>query len=213
MPGPPVATFVPVNTAPLERALTQETAPPLGLLPQTVIRLLYAQSAPPRLAAHLRLVQAVAQELTGELIEAYPALVFDCDEVLFGAATHDIGKTVVPSELSVPGSAHEQAGFKLLVEHGVDPRLARFARNHGTWNAEATIEDLLVTLADKIWKAKRVQHLEDLVTQRLCAASGQDPWQAFMKLDDILVRIAGGADDRLAFQNQFPATTLGSLCR
>jgi hypothetical protein len=107
--------------------------------------------------------------------------------VLFGAATHDIGKTVHPGELSGPGSTHEQAGYQLLLDHGVAETMARFARTHAAWTGpNITIEDLLVSLADKIWKAKRVPDLEQLVLDRLAAAAGQQPWEAFLALDTVL---------------------------
>lgn len=135
---------------------------------------------------------------------------FNRDEVLFGAATHNIGKTIHTSELSQPGTRHEQAGCELLIECGVEARLARFAANHGTWSApDISIEDLLVSLADKIWKAKRVPDLEDRIVQRICDTSGEPRWQAFMKLDDLLDRLARDADTRLAFQNQYPAPAIG----
>ena len=47
--------------------------------------------------------------------------------MLFGAATHDIGKTMHVAELSAPGSEHEEAGRQLLLAHGISPELARFA--------------------------------------------------------------------------------------
>ena len=52
--------------------------------------------------------------------------------MLFGAATHDIGKTPHPAELSGPGSAHEEAGRELLLSLGGSPRLARFAATHAS---------------------------------------------------------------------------------
>jgi hypothetical protein len=61
-----------------------------------------------------------------------------------------------------------------------------------------------VSLADKVWKAKRVPDLEQLVVDRLAAASDQPAWQAFLDLDDELTRLADGADERLAFQNAYP---------
>jgi hypothetical protein len=58
----------------------------------------------------------------------------------------------------------------------------------------------VVSLADKIWKAKRVPDLEQLVVARLDG----EPWEAFMALDDELDRIAATADHRLAFQSSYP---------
>jgi HD superfamily phosphohydrolase YqeK len=187
----------------LDRALT-DTAP-VQPLPEKAAALLREVSAPPRLAAHLRAVHDVACQLTVALAELYPALRFDREEVLFGAATHDIGKVAHPAELSQPGTCHERAGYELLIECGVEDRLARFAARHGTWTApDISTEDLLVSLADKIWKAKRVPDLEDRIVLRICDISGESRWQVFMNLDDVLDRIARGADARLAFQNQYP---------
>jgi hypothetical protein len=123
--------------------------------------------------------------------------------VLFGAATHDIGKVRHPAELSGPGSAHELAGYSLLLSLGIEEASARFARTHGSWDVpDAPFEDLLVTLADKVWKGKRVPALEERVSERL----GGPPWETFLALDDELERIAAGADARLAFQAAFPTT-------
>jgi hypothetical protein len=46
----------------------------------------------------------------------------------------DVGKVVHREELSGPGSAHEPAGYELLVAHGVAPERARFARTHAVWD-------------------------------------------------------------------------------
>jgi len=137
--------------------------------------------------------------------ERYPAVIFDRDAVLFGAATHDIGKTVHLDELGGPGSAHEEAGQALLLGHGIGPEFARFAATHASWaEAEVGFEDLLVSLADKIWKNKRVPELEDLVVARLARATGRAAWEEFIALDEILARIGDAADERLAFQASFP---------
>jgi hypothetical protein len=174
-------------------------------LPATVVTLLVDLNAPPRLAAHLRAVHDVAVSLTDWLSERYPQLPFDREAVLFGAASHDIGKVRHVEELSAPGSLQEPAGHQLLLEAGVEPRLARFAGTHGSWHASGiTIDDLLVSLSDKVWKAQRVRDLEQLVLDLLAAASAQPPWQAFLDLDDELTRLADGADERLAFQNAHP---------
>ncbi|MFC6882116.1 MULTISPECIES: HDIG domain-containing metalloprotein [Actinomadura] len=181
------------------------TDPGLRPLPERAVRLLEDVGAPPRLAAHLRAVHDVAAEIVAWVDERYPAVGADADAVLFGAATHDIGKARHAAELSGPGSEHEGAGYALLREHGVEERLARFARTHASWNGpDVGIDDLLVSLADKVWKAKRVDDLERLVVGRLAAASGEEPWEAFMALDDLCDRLAAGADDRLAFQNAYP---------
>src|SRR4051812_33975635 len=121
-------------SAPLRRALTDPGEPPLVSLPPQVTELLETLGAPPRLAAHLRVVHDVARQLTRALADQCPQLRFDRDAVLFGAATHDIGKTIHLGELTGPGSAHEEAGYELLLRHGVDEALARFARTHASWH-------------------------------------------------------------------------------
>lgn len=185
----------------LRRALTDPGPRPL---PDEVSELLEKLAAPPRLAAHLRAVHDVACSLADWLEKQHPELVFDREATLFGAATHDIGKTIHPEELSGPGAAHEQAGYELLLSQGIDEERARFARTHAAWSADVGVEDLLVSTADKVWKAKRVTDLEQLLVDRLTAASGQSPWEVFMALDDVLDRIAAAADGRLAFQARHP---------
>lgn len=136
-----------------------------------------------------------------------PGLDVNRAAVLFGAATHDIGKTVHVAELSGPGSAHEEAGRELLLAHGFSPALARFAGTHASWTAPGvTVEDLLVSTADKVWKNKRVPELEDLVVIRLTQASGRERWEEYLALDDLLGGIGDGADHRLAFQAAFPVS-------
>jgi putative nucleotidyltransferase with HDIG domain len=187
----------------LRRALTE---PGLRPLPERAARLLEDLDAPPRLAAHLRAVHDVAAELVDWMSRRHPGLAVDAEAVLFGAATHDIGKALHPPELSGPGAEHEHAGHGLLRERGVEERLARFARTHASWDDPGIgVDDLLVSLADAIWKAERVTRLEQRLVEVLAAASGQAEWEAFMDLDDICDRIAAGADGRLAFQSAYPA--------
>jgi len=179
--------------------------PPLLPLPDRVAELLSELACPPRLAAHLRAVHDVAHQLVDWVEQHYPAVIFDREAVLFGAATHDVGKTVHLAELSGPGSAHEEAGQVLLLGHGISPELARFAATHASWaDARVRLDDLLVSLADKVWKNKRVQDLEDLVVARLADASGRAAWEEFLTLDGILARIGDEADQRLEFQGSFP---------
>ncbi|GGN35555.1 hypothetical protein FHR83_006199 [Actinoplanes campanulatus] len=188
----------------LERAV-RGGAVPWPELPPEAVGLLVAVGAPARLGAHLRAVFAVARDLTGWLEAAHPAVVFDREAVLFGAATHDIGKVLHPEELSVPGSRHEPAGERLLLERGVPAGLARFAGTHGSWHdPRAGVDDHLVSVADKVWKGHRVEDLEQLLVRRIADVSGIAVWEAFMSLDDRLQGLAVGADDRLAFQNGFP---------
>ncbi|WP_327677212.1 HD domain-containing protein [Streptomyces sp. NBC_00467] len=189
----------------LLRALDAPGEPPLRPLPPVVAELLRSLEAPPRLAAHLRAVHDVAVELSDWVRDRYPDLAVDRDAVLFGAATHDIGKTLHPEELAGPGSAHEAAGRDLLLDRGFDPALARFAATHASWDDPAvTIEDLLVSTADKVWKDKRVPDLEDRLVRALAEATGREPWEEYLALDDLLSGLGADAGRRLAFQSEFP---------
>ncbi|MEV7774159.1 HDIG domain-containing metalloprotein [Kitasatospora sp. NPDC086791] len=178
-------------------------------LPAEVADLLRALDAPPRLVAHLALVHEVAERIAEFCADA--GLEFDRAAVRYGAATHDIGKTVHPEELSAPGSAHEAAGHALLLARRVPERLARFARSHASWGEPGvTVEELLVSLADKAWKNKRVPDLEDRVVDRLAAATGRERWEAFLALDDLLAGIGEDAPGRLAVQAAHPVRTGGN---
>ena len=182
----------------LEHALTDDDS--IKPLPSPAVELLQALQAPPRLAAHLRAVHHVAHQLTERL--ATESLGFDRAAVLFGAATHDLGKVRHPEELEQPGHLHEPAGYELLLSYGVPHELARFAGSHGSsWlTPDAPTEDLLVSLADKVWKGARVTDLEQRVMERL---PGEE-WDAFLRLDNILGPIASEADRLLAFQFRHP---------
>jgi hypothetical protein len=54
----------------------------------------------------------------------HPALGYDQDVMLFGAATHDIGKAAFPAEINGPGSARQEAGRRLLLSRGVSAYLS-----------------------------------------------------------------------------------------
>lgn len=194
-----------VNSSALHHALTD--ADPLGLrpLPERAADLVRDLGAPPRLGAHLRAVHDVACQLVDWVRVHHGGVRFDGDAVCFGAATHDIGKIRFPNELSGPGAAHEAAGFELLCGSGVPERLARFARTHASWDGDgAGFEDLLVSLADKVWKGKRVTELEQLVIEQLAAAADAEHWEVFLALDGELERLAADADRRLEFQASYP---------
>lgn len=176
----------------------------LSPLPERVVQLLAAENAPPRLIAHLTLVHDVAGRLVRRVRKKWPRLVFDADAVCFGAATHDIGKARVPSELSASGKTHEAIGEQLLLEHGTDAQLARFARTHGSGDVTSlALEDLLVVLADTAWKAKRAQALDDALAKAISTQTKQAAWEVFMSLDSIVADIAETADERLQWQARF----------
>ena len=132
-------------------------------------------------------------------------LEFDQQRVLFGAATHDLGKAVVTNELTGPGSQHEEIGPQLLLESCFPESYARFARTHAQWDREALpqMEDLLVAFADKIWKGKRDEALEQEIAQQIARQSQEELWQVYIKLDDLASDIAKDAHDRILWQGFF----------
>jgi HD domain len=180
----------------------------LAPLPREVLSLLAAHDARPRLVAHLTLVHDVAQQLVISVSQASPRLRFDADAVRFGAATHDIGKALHPEELSAPGNAHEAAGESLLVRAGIAPSRARFARTHGTPRDALDgleVEDLLVILADTVWKGGRVRSVDDALIAAMMRADGCSAWATFMVVDTIVDTLGGSASERIAWQARFSA--------
>ncbi len=173
-------------------------------LPIEVVKILSTVGASPRLIAHLTLVHDTALRITEQIDKIWPSLKYDVKAVLIGAASHDIGKSVYKEELRLPGKQHEEIGPKLLVQHGLAESYARFARTHAQWQSgAATIEDLLVALADKIWKGQRSANLEAALTNFLAKKCNQEEWNVYLKLDDLINEITKDADARLNWQNQF----------
>jgi putative nucleotidyltransferase with HDIG domain len=175
-------------------------------LPQEVCDLLEKLDAPPRLIAHLTVVHHVARELTHDLAERWPDLPYNQQAVLLGAATHDIGKVVHRDELRRPGQRHEEAGVVLLRQHGFSSEQARFARTHGQRHNDPAVtpEDLLVALADTIWKGKRDEHLEATLVRHIAQLQGEEPWVVYLALDEIIQPIAQQANTRLTWHGQHP---------
>lgn len=175
---------------------------PYQKLPPEVIALLTRYAAPPGLIAHLIIVHDVASTLIQQIDMLWPQLDYDREAVLIGAATHDIGKVIYPNELTGPGTQHEEIGPQLLQDSGFSPDRARFARTHGQWSQEAALEDLLVTFADKIWKGKRDEALEQELAQQIARQSQKEAWEVYMELDDMANGIAEDADERIVWQAQ-----------
>jgi len=169
------------------------TSAELRPLPTEAIVLLEKVAAPARLVARLRVAHDVAADLCDWVHTSFPAVRFDREAVLFGAAIHDIGKALYPEELSAPGTCHEQAGYDLLTAHGVSPRLARFTRGHTAWDA-ADPDELLVGVADRIRKGTRVDALEHALIGVLAASSGRAHWEVFQALDDFAGTIDAAGD-------------------
>lgn len=92
---------------------------------------------------------------------------------------------------------------RTLRENGIPDALSRFAETHACRNtAEMSAEDLLVALANTIWKGKRNDDLEQALTSLVSRGTGEETWAIWLRLDDVLTAIAASADERLA--NQAP---------
>jgi HD superfamily phosphodiesterase len=174
-------------------------------LPQETVNLLRQVAAPPRLVAHLILVHDVAAILAERVTATFPEVTFSREEVLFGASIHDFGKVIERSELNKSGTQHEQRGIELLRSMGISSDRARFAYTHGHWDRmpSVSLEDLLVALADKCWKGKRVDELESKIAALLSAASKRPEWACFAQLDEIVQELTKDADARLTWQGAF----------
>ncbi len=175
-------------------------------LPDRVVALLREVKAPARLVAHLRAVHDVAHRLLDVHDVNWPEIPVDGAAVCFGAATHAIGKALHPKELSSPGGKHVLAGLDLLLRNGVDERLARFAVTHEHWREldDITIEDLLVALADQVWRGERDEDLVRALVDLIAHTDDREPFEVFVYLDKGLEPIVEGGPDRVAFQNSLP---------
>jgi hypothetical protein len=188
--------------------LSSEELAELGLrcLPAEVEELLDQLNSPPRLVAHLALVHDVASKVLAFALERWSKLAIDCEVVLSGAATHDIGKTLHPEELDHPGHQHEAAGRSLLQARGWDPSRARFAVTHADWQSnDADLEDRLVALADAVWKGKRVEELEERIAADIADRSRLSLWDVLPALQEHLDEIASFSAQRIEWQRKFPS--------
>jgi hypothetical protein len=160
-------------------------------------RILLTVGAPVRLVRHVELVGEAGEQL----LEALGALgvAVDGPFVRAGIVLHDVGKTLHPSELSGPGEQHEASGERLLLERGVDPKLARVCRSHAQWRTmDCSLEELVIALADKLWKGVRTAPLEETVIDRVAASVGCSRWDVFVPLDSVFEATAAEGDRRLA---------------
>lgn len=158
---------------------------------------LRALEAPVRLVTHARLVLEAGDAILASV--ASVGVTVDRDLVRAGVVLHDAGKALHPAELDGAGDRHEAEGERVLLARGVEARLARVCRSHAKWkDMECSAEELLVALADKLWKGARVAELEARVVDALAMRAGRDRWEMFVPLDDAFEQVAAGADDRLA---------------
>lgn len=125
-------------------------------------------------------------------------LALDADWIARASMLHDIGKLLHPEELHAPGHAHEDAGFKLVIAHGLPESLAIICRTHAAWQQAQSLDELVVALADKLWKGKRHEALEAHFIKQASASLQQEPWALYLSLDDLFEQVAAAGPARLA---------------
>lgn len=158
--------------------------------------LLAQLGAPPRLLRHVALVGEAGERL---LVAAQGLqLPIDAALVRVGIVLHDAGKILVSAELDAPGAEHEPAGQALLLAHGVSTELARVCLSHARWaDMSVSLEELLVALADKLWKGVRNAPLEERFINEAAKSVARDRWDLFVQLDSLFEEIAAEGVARL----------------
>jgi len=170
-------------------------------LPSGVQQLFNDLNVPALLRWHSILVHDVAAELLDSLGQCFQNLGLDDQAILQGVALHDLGKILHPEELIGPGKQHEIDGPQFLEENRIEPHIARFARTHGSWKHEMVgLDDLVIALADNLWKGQRNEQLEALVIEVIAKQMSQEKWLVFGQLDEIFTEVASKGASRLAMQ-------------
>lgn len=161
-----------------------------------VYQFLQKNDAPSQLIVHVKLVGEAAELLISKLNELQ--VQFNENFVRLGVALHDSGKIIHPKELFAKGSNHETDGEKFLIAKGVDSKLARCCRSHAQWYVmECSFEELLIALADILWKGKRNAQLEAMMIARLARKCNKEYWELFLEMDSCFEIIASEGDSRL----------------
>lgn len=170
-------------------------------LPEEITKILKEKNAQGRLVRHLEIVHQTADLLLEAILRIWPNIKLNTGEILFGAASHDVGKVIVTNELYDKGSKHTQDGYRLLLKYGFTHQWARFALLHEDWNdKERTLEEQLVSLSDNIWCGRRIDELEELVGQKIALLLGVDYWTVYPELDTILTELEKDSEKRLFYQ-------------
>ncbi|MEM7352855.1 MAG: HD domain-containing protein [Acidobacteriota bacterium] len=159
---------------------------------------LAALGAPGHLEQHAVLVLEAAEEILHGLSNIGVDWI-DSELVRIGAVLHDAGKIRHPAEMAGPGSDHEAAGRELLLEAGISERVARVCLSHARWSDMAvSTEELLIALADKLWKGKRHEELESRVVEAISNHGYPNKWELLVSLDGVFESVATQGDERLS---------------
>lgn len=158
--------------------------------------LLVELGAPQRLIRHGELVGEAAEMLVMRLRKLGVSI--DEEVVRLGVVLHDAGKIVHPHEFERPGAEHEPAGETLLLGRGVSSEIARMCLSHARWDSmPVSLDELLVALADKLWKGARKPGLEERVIDEVASALGKERWDVFVELDSLFEEVAAQGSQRL----------------
>jgi putative nucleotidyltransferase with HDIG domain len=163
--------------------------------PNDALEFLKDLQAPEDLLRHAEIVRETAEQILGCLKLATD--VIDPSVVLIGAILHDVGKIKHPRELQEPGHEHEAAGYQMLISYGFSDHIADMCIAHSQWQNTKSLEALIVALADKLWKGKRVIELEDEIIKRVADKREDDFWSLYGVLQTCFDRIADTATERL----------------
>jgi hypothetical protein len=164
--------------------------------PAEARRLLVELGAPDRLLRHVELVGEAGDMLLTAL--ARIGVSIDSNFVRIGIVVHDAGKIVHPAELDQAGGEHEPAGEAMLLRHGVEPAVARVCLSHARWDRmDVSFEEVVIALADKLWKGVRNVALEERMADCAAAAVGKSRWDLFVELDTLFEEIAADGSSRL----------------
>lgn len=165
--------------------------------PEEALKMLTRLGAPSRLIRHLELVGEAGEEMTSKLDDL--KVQYNKTLVLVGIAVHDAGKILHPEELEAGGSLHEAEGEKLLLQQGVAKEIARCCRSHSQYkNMDVSFEEMLIALADKLWKGKREADLELMIIDEIARRLKSDRWDLFEPLDTCFEEIASNGNQRLS---------------
>ena len=163
--------------------------------PEAAFQLLNDLDAPPRLFRHAEVVHETALKILNCL--NLPDNQIDSERIQIGAILHDVGKIAHPEELHQPGHRHEQAGRDLLLAQGVAVEIADLCVTHAQWQSATTLEALIVSLADKLWKGTRIAEMEETILHQIADMQGEGFWTLYATVEPCFEAIAEDALERL----------------
>ena len=151
---------------------------------------------PVRLIEHHRIVSEVTHALSEALNSI--GLAIDSERAELMASIHDVGKSIVTDELSGVGSVHEELGVGVAESFGLPSSVSKICRSHNSQTTDGMdMEEIIVRLADKLWKGKRDFEFEQQAVSHFADYLGKDSWEVFMEADKIFEEVADSGHQRL----------------